>query len=163
MKRKLEIWIMLLLPILICGLLILNTKVMSAHYTTLNGFNQASKVYSEQITVVRQALEGKPGQTLSINVIVKNKGNFIWVKDGPNVVHLSYHVLDANTKAIISEGLRVALPHDIRPDQQVTLPLKLQIPEQPGNYIVQLDMVQEGVTWFGDKGGERYPVGIVGK
>lgn len=156
MKHRAELGIILLLPILILGILIFNARVMSTHYMTLEGFDQATKKYGEQFSVPKQTLESVHGQTLSINVTVKNTSSFIWPQDGPNPVHMSYHILDANKKVVTYDGLRVGLPDDLRPGQQVTVPLKVKDPEQLGNYLVQLDMVQEGMTWFGEKGGETY-------
>lgn len=89
---------------------------------------------------------------------VKNTGNFIWPHAGSNPVHMSYHVLDADKKVVINDGSRADLPNDLLPGQKVTMPLHVKAPEQPGSYIVQLDMVQEGVAWFGEKGGETYSV-----
>ncbi len=119
---------------------------------TLNGFDQAAKIYGEQFTVVKQTLDGKPGQTLSVNATVKKTGNFIWPHAGPNPVNMSYHVLDSNKKAVIIDRLRADLPNDLLPGQQVTVLLKVKVPQEPGSYIVQLDMVQEGVAWFGERG-----------
>ncbi|MHB1651898.1 MAG: COG1470 family protein [Desulfitobacteriaceae bacterium] len=158
MKRKAETWIIILLPLLILGMLVFSARIMSAHYMILNGFDQAAKIYGEQFTVARKKLDCMPGKALSINVTVKNTGNFIWPSAGSNPVHMSCHILDANKKPVINDGLRADLPKDLLPGQQVTVPLQVKAPEQLGSYIVQLDMVQEGVTWFGEKGGETYSV-----
>lgn len=154
MKRRTELGMMILLPLLILGILVLNARVMSTYYMTLEGLDQTTKIYGEQFSVSKQTIAGVPGQTLSVNVTVRNTGNFIWPQGGSNPVHLSYHILDANKKAVRQDGLRVDLPNDLRPGQQVTVPLKVIEPGQAGNYFIQLDMVQEGMTWFGAKGGE---------
>jgi hypothetical protein len=154
MKRKAETGIIILFPFLILGMLVFSARVMGAHYMTLNGFDQAAKIYGEQFTVDKKILDCKPGQALSIDVIVENTGNFIWPHVGSNLVHMSYHVLDTNKKPVINDGLRIDLPNDLLPGQKVTMLLQVKAPEQPGSYIVQLDMVQEGVAWFGEKGGE---------
>ena len=154
MKHKAETGIIILLPLLIVGMLVINAQIMSAHYMILNGFDQAAKIYGEQFTVDKKTLDCKPEQALSINVTVKNTGNFIWTNAGSNPVHMSYHILDENKKPVFNDGLRADLPKDLLPGQKVTVPLQVKAPEQPGSYIVQLDMVQEEVAWFGEKGGD---------
>lgn len=151
MKHKAETGIIILLPLLILGMLVVGARVMNAHYMTLNGFDQAAKIYGEQFTVDSETLDSMPGQALSVNVTVENTGNFIWTRSGPNQVHMSYHVLDENERMVIKDGLRADLPKDLLPGQLATLPLQVKAPEQRGGYIVQLDMVQEGMAWFGEK------------
>ncbi|WP_041276168.1 hypothetical protein [Desulfosporosinus acidiphilus] len=151
MKRKVEIGVFILLPLLILGLLVLNARIMNAHYMTLNGFDQKSKIYSEKFSLNRKTLNCKPGQTITEKVVVTNTSNFIWPYDGSNPVHMSYHVLNTDKYSIIDDGLRSSLPKDLLPGQKVTLSLIVKAPNQQGQYIVQLDMVQEGVSWFKDK------------
>jgi len=87
---------------------------------TLNGFDQAAKMYGEQFSVDRKTLDCKPRQVLALNVTVKNTSNFIWPHAGSSPVDMSYHVLDANKKVVIKDGLRTDLPDDLLPGQRVT-------------------------------------------
>ncbi|MDR3541814.1 MAG: hypothetical protein P4L69_12725 [Desulfosporosinus sp.] len=160
MKHKGETGVIIILPLLILGMLVFSARVMNVHYMTLNGFDQAAKIYGQQFTVDRKTLDCKPGQTLSIYVTVKNTGNFIWPNAGSNPVHMSYHILDANKMSVINDGLRGILPKDLYPGQKVTMPLQMKAPEQQGRYIVQVDMVQEGVAWFVEKSGEALNVNL---
>ncbi len=152
MKRSVVTGMIISLPIFILGMIFLNARIMSTHYKTLNGFDQAAKIYGEQFIATKQKIDGRPGQTLNINVTVKNASNFIWPNDAPNPVHFSYHIFNVNKKAVIYNGLRTDLPNALHPGQEVTVPLKVKFPEVRGSYIVQLDMVQEGIAWFGEKG-----------
>jgi len=47
---------------------------------------------------------------------------------------------------------RTKIPHDVAPGAAITVPLTITAPEQPGQYILELDVVQELITWFKDKG-----------
>jgi hypothetical protein len=38
---------------------------------------------------------------------------------------------------------------------EVKLTLTTRVPSVPGKYVLELDLVQEGVTWFGLKGSEQ--------
>ena len=44
-----------------------------------------------------------------------------------------------------------AFPMHSRP-APITLPLTIRAPAVPGEYVLEIDMVEEGVTWFKDKG-----------
>ena len=48
------------------------------------------------------------------------------------------------------DGARAALPYDLGPGASVSLTLTLRTPSRTGQYRVELDMVQEGVCWFGE-------------
>jgi hypothetical protein len=65
-------------------------------------------------------------------------------------------------KVVVLDGLRTSLPHDIRPDAEVILDTLVAAPDKTGEYILELDMVQDGVSWFKDKGGKttRIPMKI---
>lgn len=128
MKRKAETGIIFLLPFLILGMLVFNARIMSDHSKVLNGFDQATKIYGEQFTVAQQTLKGKPGQTLSVSVTVRNTSSFIWPTGGANPVHMSYHVLDGNKKMVVNDGLRADLPNDLRPSQEITMQLMVKAP-----------------------------------
>jgi hypothetical protein len=38
----------------------------------------------------------------------------------------------------------------------VGIPLLITAPEIPGDYVLEIDMVQEGVSWFGLKGSQTW-------
>lgn len=63
-------------------------------------------------------------------------------------VTLGNHWLDKNGKAVIIDDGRAALPHDLQPSEEAELSLKVTAPKSAGAYILELDMVHEGLTWF---------------
>ena len=48
--------------------------------------------------------------------------------------------------------LEAPLPYDLNPQGEIELPLTITAPENPGNYVLEVDMVQEGISWFSLKG-----------
>jgi len=46
---------------------------------------------------------------------------------------------------------RIPIPHDMTPASTATLSHAITVPDQPGEYTVVLEMVSDGVCWFGDK------------
>ena len=51
---------------------------------------------------------------------------------------------------LVENYARVVLPHDIPPNEGVRLQFSLPAIRRPGDYVVELDMVDEGFLWFKD-------------
>lgn len=65
---------------------------------------------------------------------------------------------------LIQDDGRVPLPVAISRDQESVLKLEITAPASPGEYLCEVDVVQEGITWFGDRGGTplRFAVTVSG-
>jgi len=46
------------------------------------------------------------------------------------------------------EGLRTAIPEDIKPQQTVRIAANISAPQLPGDYVLRFSLVQEWVSWF---------------
>ncbi|MFN8060815.1 MAG: O-antigen ligase family protein [Vicinamibacterales bacterium] len=86
-------------------------------------------------------------------VTVRNDGLLPWSHDGREPVFLSYHVLDANGAQVLAyDGPRTVLPQRVVPGREVTVDAEVFVTLPPGRYVLEWDMVREGVTWFGPLG-----------
>lgn len=100
----------------------------------------------------------RPGEKATLTVKVKNEGNTTWpshgrASDGFFQVNLGDIWFDANNKRVEKHPyVRSGLPHDLRPGEEVEVPLAITAPSSLGEYTMQLDLVQEMVTWFSEKG-----------
>jgi hypothetical protein len=56
---------------------------------------------------------------------------------------------------------RGELPHDLRKNEKARVSMKFKAPHEPGNYILMLDMVNEGVCWFQERGSEPVSVELI--
>ena len=64
-------------------------------------------------------------------------------------VHLTYHWIDRATgSATIWDGYRSGLYPDAPPNSITLCTIMIIAPEQPGQYLLQISMVQEEVCWF---------------
>jgi SpoIID/LytB domain protein len=89
------------------------------------------------------------GAVVDLNVTVINYGGRIWPAYGPNPVHLSYHIVGANTGTVyVWDGARGVLPNDVPPSTQAVVPIRVSVPASVGDYVIKWDLVQEGVAWF---------------
>ena len=47
---------------------------------------------------------------------------------------------------------RYGIGKDLSPGQETEVPLLITAPKDPGEYTLEVDLVQEQVAWFSDKG-----------
>ncbi|MBM3706796.1 MAG: hypothetical protein FJW69_00425 [Actinobacteria bacterium] len=85
---------------------------------------------------------------------IKNTGQLNWHRGGENPFYMSYHWLDFETKkVVVFDGERTLLPVDtVYSGQEIELDMKIKSPQKQGSYILQVDMVHEGQTWFSYQG-----------
>ena len=89
------------------------------------------------------------GATVDLSVNVINYSGKTWPAAGANPVHLGYHIIGANSgTTYVWDGARGTLPTDVKPGTQTTVPMRVQLPANTGDYILAWDLVQEGVAWF---------------
>ena len=65
---------------------------------------------------------------------------------------VSYHWRTPDGTLLIKEGRRSPLPSRIEPGQSVIANFGVTTPDEPGDYILELDLIHEGVAWFSDAG-----------
>jgi hypothetical protein len=100
------------------------------------------------------------GQALQLRVLIKNAGDTLWPgcerSAGKFQINLGSHWLNANGQVASKEEGRSPLPADLAPGQETTVSFSVAAPAEPGDYMLELDMLQEGVSWFGLKGSRTY-------
>lgn len=83
-------------------------------------------------------------------VSMKNNGNQTWSHigdaEGRGAVKLSYQIFQNGE--MIQDGDRYNLLSDVQPGEGVEREIYISYPEQKGNYVVRISLLQEGVSWF---------------
>jgi tRNA (mo5U34)-methyltransferase len=113
-------------------------------------------------------LAGPDGTTsLRYRVTVENIGAAVWrargeAGTGRGAVRLGSHLLRADETEVAWDFAFAALPQDLAPGERAELTLAIEVPGQPGDYVVELDLVLEGIGWFGESGGStlRLPLAV---
>ena len=85
-------------------------------------------------------------------VVLENRGTQRWETADPFPINLSYHWWDANGNPVDWYGVPTPLGQIVKPDDVLVLPARFVTPSQPGDYVLEWDLVHEGRTWFGDQG-----------
>jgi SpoIID/LytB domain protein len=93
------------------------------------------------------------GGTYDVPIVLKNAGAAAWNATGPNLVDVSYHWSDASGNVVIWDGTRTPLPANVEPGATANVTLRVGTPQGPGTYALTIDLVREGVGWFGNLGG----------
>jgi SpoIID/LytB domain protein len=100
------------------------------------------------------------GGTYDVPLALKNTGAAAWNATGPNLVDVSYHWSDAAGSTVLWDGLRTPLAANVEPGATANVTLKVGTPRDPGAYLLTIDLVREGIGWFGGFGGTPYRVPV---
>lgn len=108
------------------------------------------------VTPAQADVGGDAGALVTLKVRVTNLSPEAWPSlgaAGPRFqITLGNRWLDAGGRLIKASDARSPLPHDLGPSQSTELFLTIQLPPQPGDYVLELDLVQENVAWFAERG-----------
>jgi hypothetical protein len=90
------------------------------------------------------------GQTYRVRLLVRNTGRLHWTTEGgPNPVTIGYDwFTPQGQRQLDFEEKRTPLSSDVSTDQEIGLDIQIATPRTPGTYLLRLDLVHEGVTWF---------------
>jgi hypothetical protein len=93
----------------------------------------------------------------SVPVHIENLGTeTIESTSSENAVFLSFHILTHEGNDMRYDNDRYAIPEPIRKNQQKTVAAvfdNTKLGLEPGNYIIEFDLVNEGDFWFAEKEG----------
>jgi 4-amino-4-deoxy-L-arabinose transferase-like glycosyltransferase len=118
------------------------------------------------LSVASDASELRAKKPAVFRIRVTNRSSTTWLAPvrgaGSFQIGLGNHWLDANGNMLRHDDGRSALVRDLPPGETVELSLTVNAPAAPGNYILEIDMLQEGVSWFALAGSEpiRMPVRV---
>ena len=104
------------------------------------------------------------GERSAVPVRVTNLSEAIWLTDIPGGRHIciANHWLDANGVTVVPDDGRARLPRDLKPGESVDVTLDVTAPAAPGSYLLDVDLVQERICWFAERGSRtgRVPVEV---
>lgn len=122
--------------------------------------------YKAKITLSDPPAKLRPGQKQIIQVKVQNSGEALWKvrgcgEDNKFYIATGNQWLKAEGEQLVTrmDG-RHGLPNNLKPGEEVEVPLQITAPNEPGEYILEVDLVQEQVAWFHEKGSETAKVKV---
>jgi hypothetical protein len=111
----------------------------------------ADSAYRARIEPCGPTVSLTPAESRSVYLHVSNDGTERWpsrLKEEP-AIRLGYRWLNLDGSPHIEEGPRSPFPRAVRPGEQVLAPLDVVAPADPGEYLLEADIVHEDVRWFG--------------
>jgi 2-polyprenyl-3-methyl-5-hydroxy-6-metoxy-1,4-benzoquinol methylase len=109
----------------------------------------------DRLTSHEAQIDADASQTLDtsarmqVNVRVRNLGSDVWRASAP--IRIGNHWLDRDGSMLVLDDGRAALPHDMHPGDETSVVLPVTTPGTPGQYVLEVDLVEEGVAWFGTR------------
>ena len=108
----------------------------------LSAQNDAMYISQSDIEVINA------GESFNFSITFKNVGSTTWTSG--SLYSLGTQAKQDNKDWLLSTN-RVQLPNDVSPNQEVTFSMSLTAPVVEGVFVIQWQMVQDGVEWFGEK------------
>lgn len=101
------------------------------------------------------------GATFEVAVNVTNESEETWHGRGNKPVLLSYHWQRSDGSFLVFDGLRTELTADeLVPGREVKQKMSVVAPSEGGEFSFVLTLVQEGVSWFEDRGFEPHAINV---
>jgi hypothetical protein len=99
----------------------------------------------------------RAGAQAALRFRVRNAGDSVWParvdSKGMYQVNIGDRWLDAEGERVVNDlDGRTALSADLPPGGEVEMVLPVKAPREPGEYVLEIDMIHEGVTFFREKG-----------
>lgn len=118
--------------------------------------SRAPGLLSASIRLVNNVAALRAGSTANVSIDITNTGDTVWLhEESPSggYVALGGHLLGKDGALIATEYIRrVGLGRDVSPGETVRLDALVNVPAELGSYIVRLDLVDDQVTWFENRG-----------
>ena len=109
---------------------------------------------ASKIEIKRDSFTIGAGKEVTFNVRVTNTGQSAWLGGGLSVgsVNIGARVISKNGTQLNSEISRstiVEFPNYVRPDEGRLVLVRIKI-DEPGDYLVEISPVAEGLAWFSE-------------
>jgi hypothetical protein len=110
--------------------------------------------YRAQIRADRSSILVPATGKVLFKIGVENRTNQSWDVAKPNYLRLGF-LLKTSGGQTIRELAGMVLPLSVAsPGGRDTLLVPVDVPDEPGEYMLVLDLVQEWVCWFSDRGSQ---------
>ncbi len=103
------------------------------------------------LRVIRQQVPAslEAGTVVEVPVVLANDGTRTW--SASEGFALSYHWLDSDLHPLHWDGRRTPLGTAVGPGEALEVVVEIEAPRAPGDYLLALDIVHEGVLWVSER------------
>lgn len=101
------------------------------------------------------------GDFLSGSIVIRNAGALSWNKDGENPVFLAYRWQETGGQDADVPAGKLPFARDVAPRDTFSFTdISVRAPERPGKYLLEFDVVRDGVGRFGRSGSPTSGVAV---
>ena len=117
--------------------------------------------FKAEISLVNPPAKLTAGQKETVRVKIKNASNETWWARGAVVntrpdnkfyIAAGDRWLKADGSLLTDMDGRYGIGKDLKPGEETEVSLAITAPKDPGEYTLEVDLVQEQVAWFREKG-----------
>jgi hypothetical protein len=117
--------------------------------------------FKAQIGLTDAPAKMRAGEKVTVQVKVTNASDVMWYARGGEIntnqnnrfyLAAGNRWLQPDGKLVTNMDGRYGLDKNLKPGEATTIPLQVTAPRNPGEYLLDIDLVQEQVAWFSDKG-----------
>lgn len=119
--------------------------------------------YSSLIEFEKKSYKTTIGERVEVPLRITNQGKATWIPIGKYPYYLSYHLLNENGQTIRFDNRRFPLPKRIYSGQKIDMIINLRSPLEQGEYLLEFDLLREGLFWFKDHGSQTSEVKLLVK
>ena len=110
--------------------------------------------YAAGISVLECPRSLQPSEAAMVRVAVTNLGNAVWPNDIPAGRHITVanHWLSPGGEVVVADDARARLTATMAPGSRAEIELAVRAPDAAGEYLLEIDLVQERICWFAERG-----------
>ncbi len=128
------------------------------------GMLSKDEIRAVTIEVRRLTTECTPAQLLWPSVRIHNATDRVICSYPPFPVNLAYHWVEADSKrVVVYDGERTPILPVVLPNKSVETNMLIVAPPIPGDYMLQVTLVQENIRWFEEQSGnviQEFPFAV---
>jgi SAM-dependent methyltransferase len=111
------------------------------------------EAYDAELQIVSGPPEAMAaGHTATIVVDVVNARALSWDQGSSGSIRLGNHWRSRGGAMLIQDDGRAVLPARLEPGERCSVAIEVQAPPEAGEFLFEIDLVHEGISWFGDRG-----------
>lgn len=89
------------------------------------------------------------GTPMSMSLRIRNESAEVWLPTHRLAIGGRWRQEEGG---LLEDGFRTAIVEGVAQNESVDVDAEATVPLEPGVYVLELDVIQEGVAWFGDHG-----------
>lgn len=106
--------------------------------------------YQRHVSSPTKKLELRTGERLGLAVRLKNTSPVAWDAFERSGLAVGNHWLSENGAMLAWADGRTLLDQGLQPGERAYLTLDIVAPATPGRYLLEVDLIEEGICWFAD-------------